>query len=249
MKRIAILQSSYLPWKGTIDLINAVDEFVLLDDVQYTRRDWRNRNKIKTPQGVKWLTVPMVSKGKFDSRIEDMEVSGHDWAEKHFSVLKQNYQKTPFFRDYESRISELYKSAAKETHLSIINHLFLKNVCEWFELKTPITWSRDYGAEGNKEKRLISICQAAKATHYISGPAARDYIPKGAFANEGLVLEYADFSGYPVYNQPYGAFDHFVTALDLLFCTGPKAPDYLISPKRPLGICEEKPGEVEKRIA
>src|ERR1700754_2429408 len=98
-KRVAIVQSNYIPWKGYFDLIAAVDEFILYDDMQYTRRDWRNRNQIKTPLGVQWMTVPVQVKGKYYQKIKDTEIDGIDWAEAHWRLLAQNYRRAAHFNE------------------------------------------------------------------------------------------------------------------------------------------------------
>jgi len=108
MKKIAISQSNYIPWKGYFDMIAAVDEFILYDDMQYTRRDWRNRNQIKTPQGVHWLTVPVLVKGKYYQKIKDTQIDGADWALVHWKSLIQNYRATPHFNDIAAWLEPLY---------------------------------------------------------------------------------------------------------------------------------------------
>lgn len=107
-KRIAILQSNYIPWKGYFDMIAAVDEFILYDDMQYTRRDWRNRNQIKTPQGVQWLTVPVRVKGKYDQTIRETEIDGIDWAGTHWKIIAQNYRRAPRFEEVAAVFEPLY---------------------------------------------------------------------------------------------------------------------------------------------
>ena len=113
MKKVAILQSNYIPWKGYFDIINLVDEFILYDDMQYTRRDWRNRNQIKTVDGVKWLTIPVDTKGKFFQKINETKVSDHKWAEAHWKAICLNYAKAPYFKTYEPLFEELYRKAGE----------------------------------------------------------------------------------------------------------------------------------------
>lgn len=223
-KRIAIVQSSYIPWKGYFDLINLVDEFVLFDDVQFTRRDWRNRNRIKTANGSHWLTIPVVSKGRFFQRIDETAVADGDWADLHWRSIELAYRKAPHFDRYAETVEGWYRQAAGETALSRINHLFLSGLCGLLGITTPFTWSRDYGGEGQKTERLVGICQAAGATAYLSGPSARDYMEPERFERAGIALEYMDYSGYPEYPQRHGPFEHAVSILDLLFNVGPDAP-------------------------
>jgi WbqC-like protein family len=227
-KVVAIVQSCYIPWKGYFDLINLVDEFVLYDDRQYTRRDWRNRNRIKTPQGSQWLTIPVAVKGRYDQRIDETRISDPDWAELHWKTLTHNYASAPFFDDYRDRLEALYRSA-DDPMLSTVSRLFLEELCTILGIDTTISWSTDYEAEGAKTERLVSLCRAAGATHYLSGPRAREYIDETLFDEAGIELGYMDYSGYPEYPQLYPPFDHAVTVLDLMLNTGPDAPRYMKS--------------------
>jgi len=227
-KRVAIVQSCYIPWKGYFDLINLVDEFVLYDDRQYTRRDWRNRNRIKTPQGSQWLTIPVEVTGRYEQRIDETRISDPGWADLHWKTLTHNYASSPFFEAYRDRLEELYRRADAPL-LSVVNRLFLDELCAILGIETQLTWSTDYEAEGAKTERLVSLCRAAGATHYLSGPRARDYMDEGLFEEAGIELEYIDYSGYPEYPQLHPPFEHAVTVLDLILNTGPDAPRYMKS--------------------
>lgn len=221
-KRVAIVQSNYIPWKGYFDLIAGVDEFILLDDVQYTKRDWRNRNLIKTAQGVQWLTIPVVNKGRQAQLIEETEIS-EAWAEAHWARIRHSYSKAPFFRDHEPRIAALYEAAAGMKRLSDVNRLFLAGLCDVLDIRTPLADSRDYGSQGAKTEKILSLCRSAGAAAYLSGPSARGYLEEPAFAAAGIRVEWMDYSGYPAYPQLYGDFDPHVSVIDLLFNTGPAA--------------------------
>ncbi|WP_166365371.1 WbqC family protein [Pseudomonas akapageensis] len=225
MKKVAIVQSNYIPWKGYFDMIAAVDEFVLYDDMQYTRRDWRNRNQIKTPQGLQWLTVPVKVKGKYHQTIRETEVEGPDWASIHWKSLTQNYRRSPFFDEVASWLEPLYMKPY--THLSDLNRTFLESICAYLEIKTAIRNSSDYTLSDGKTERLADLCVQAGASEYISGPAARDYIEAGVFSERGIQLTWFDYSGYPEYPQLWGEFAHGVTILDLLFNCGKDAPNYM----------------------
>ena len=225
-KRVAIVQSSYIPWKGYFDLIRAVDEFILLDEVQFTKRDWRSRNRIKTKDGVAWLTIPVQSKGRFTQSIRETRVSDPAWGAKHWQTIQASYARAPFFRDYAPCLEALYRQPPSE-FLSEINHAFILAIGRALGIETPITWSSDYAARGGRVERLVDLCRAAGATAYLSGPSARDYLDERAFADAGIAVEWADYSGYPEYAQVHPPFDHYVSALDLLFCTGPAALTYM----------------------
>jgi len=227
-KKVAIIQSNYIPWKGYFDAINKVDEFILFDDVQFTRRDWRNRNIIKSPQGPLWLTIPVSVKGKYHQKIKDTLITGTDWSQKHWQTIKQCYARAPYFKDYHDVFEELYLGA-NETSLSPVNHRFLEAICQLLGIQSRITWSMDYALADGKTERLISLCQQAGATEYVSGPAARVYIQEELFAEAGIALSYMEYSGYPEYSQLYPPFEHAVSVIDLIFNTGKAATSYMLS--------------------
>lgn len=227
MKKILISQSNYIPWKGFLDSIRAVDEYVLFDDVQFTRRDWRNRNRIKTPRGVQWLTIPVEVKGKFHQNISEVTVADEDWTRAHWDTIRQNYKNAPHFSDYAPTFEAAYQEAQSMAHLSNINELFLTRLCEAFSINTPFRRSSEFTLAADKTERLVSICEQAGATDYYTGPSARAYIDIDQFAERGIRVHYFDFSAYPEYDQPHPPFEHAVTALDLLFAAGPDAPRYL----------------------
>lgn len=228
-KRVAIVQSNYIPWKGYFDLINSVDEFILFDDRQYTKRDWRNRNRIKASLGPRWLTIPIAVKGRSRQRIDEALVSDPGWAERHWQTLVHNYSKARYFPDLRRRIAGLYAANAQERRLSAINRSFLEAICAELGIQTSISWSTDHEAAGDRTERLVSLCRSVGATEYVSGPRARAYLDESRFASAGMTLSYISYDGYPEHPQLFPPFDHHVTILDLLFNVGPEAPRYLKS--------------------
>lgn len=226
MKKIAILQSNYIPWKGYFDLIGAVDEFIIYDDMQYTRRDWRNRNQIKTPQGLQWLTVPVIVKGKYHQKIRETEISNTEWASLHWKTLAQNYRRAAHFEEIASWLEPIY-SEENFTHLSQLNRRLIEEICRYLGIKTAITNSWDYRVDEGKTERLASLCGQASGTEYISGPAAKDYIDEKIFFDKGIKLTWFDYAGYPEYPQLWGDFSHGVTILDLLFNCGGNSHRYM----------------------
>jgi len=222
MKKVAILQSNYIPWKGYFDLIAAVDEFILYDDMQYTRRDWRNRNQIKTPHGLKWLTVPVEVKGKYYQSIKDTQISGDKWAEEHLKALTLNYSKAPFFDEILEWLIPLY-TEQKPSDLSTLNLKLIVAICNYLEIRTKITSSSDYLLPDGKTERLVGLCVQAGASEYISGPSAKDYIEPILFSNANIKLSWFDYEGYSEYPQLWGPFEHGVTILDLLMNCGRSA--------------------------
>ncbi|HRL26761.1 MAG TPA: WbqC family protein [Alcaligenes sp.] len=219
MKKVAIVQSNYIPWKGYFDMIAAVDEFILYDDMQYTRRDWRNRNQIKTPQGVQWLTVPVRVKGKYHQKIRETEIEGTAWAQDHWKALVQNYSRAPHFKEIAEWLEPLYRDALPPT-LSELNRLLICSICDYLKIRTTISNSWDYQLIDGKTERLVDLCAQAGGTEYISGPAAKGYMDETIFNEQGISLTWFDYSGYPEYPQLWGAFTHGVTILDMLFNCG-----------------------------
>lgn len=228
-KRVAIVQSNYVPWRGYFDLIASVDEFVLLDDAQYTRRDWRNRNKIKTAQGLQWLTIAVEAKGKYDQAIQDTRVADPSWADAHWRTLRQTYAKAPGFAQAAPFVEELYATVPGPL-LSDVNHHFLSRICRRLGIETTLTWSRDYDAAGTKTDRLLDICVKARATEYVSGPAAQVYLEEERFAAAGIDVAWHAYGDYPEYDQPHPPFEPRVSIIDVLLCAGDDAAG-LIRPR------------------
>jgi hypothetical protein len=225
-KRVAIVQSSYIPWKGYFDLIRAADEFILLDDVQFTKRDWRSRNRIKTKDGLLWLSIPVHTKGRYEQRIVEATISDPSWSHQHWQTIRSAYARAPFFDAYAPLLEPLYRSPVSE-RLSAVNHALLVAVCDALGIRTPITWSDAYAPREGRNERLIDLCAKSGADEYLSGPSARDYLDERAFNDAGIAVQFAEYDGYPEYPQLHGPFEHTVSVLDLLFCTGPHALDYM----------------------
>lgn len=226
MKKIAILQSNYIPWKGYFDMIAAVDEFILYDDMQYTRRDWRNRNQIKTPQGLQWISVPVKVKGKYHQTIRETEIDGTDWAEAHWKTIVQNYRKAPHFDEIAALLEPLYRHN-QYSHLSVLNRKFIEVVCAYLGIHTKISNSWDYHLIEGKTERLVDLCAQAGGTEYISGPSAKDYIEEHCFIEKNIRLSWFEYAGYPAYPQLWGEFAHGVSILDLLFNCGKESYQYM----------------------
>ncbi|WP_211444857.1 WbqC family protein [Collimonas humicola] len=226
MKKIAIVQSNYIPWKGYFDMIAAVDEFILYDDMQYTRRDWRNRNQIKTPQGRQWLTVPVKVKGKYHQSIRETEIDDAEWAEGHWKTLTQNYRHAPHFEEIATLLEPLYIRRT-HTRLSALNRELIEIICQYLGIATKISNSWDYSLIEGKSERLADLCEQAGGAEYVSGPAAKDYIEEHFFTERNIKLTWFNYEGYPEHPQLWGEFTHGVSIVDLLFNCGKDAPLYM----------------------
>ena len=225
-KKVAILQSNYIPWKGYFDLIACVDEFIIYDDMQFTKRDWRNRNKIKTPSGLQWISVPVFSKGKFQQKINETKIDGNHWQKNHWNTLKKNYSRASFFEEIYHWLKPLYLEKSY-IFISDLNITFIKAICSFLRINTKISYSSDYELIGDKSERLANLCKQVGATEYVSGPTAKSYIDADVFNSLEIELTWFDYGGYEPYQQLWGDFFHDVSVLDLMFNCGQDATKYL----------------------
>jgi hypothetical protein len=219
-KKVAILQSNYIPWKGYFDIINHVDEFILYDIVQYTKNDWRNRNKIKTSKGLLWVTIPVLTGGLFGQRICDAAIADARWPNKHWQAIKTNYGRAEYFAKIGPFLEELYQKATAMTRLSQINAFFLRSICELLGIKTRITSATDYVLSGDRNEALIALLKQSKGDEYLTGPAAKGYLDEELFKENGIGVKWMDYSGYPEYSQLHPPFEHGVSIIDMLLNLG-----------------------------
>ena len=225
-RRVAIVQSNYVPWKGYFDLVAGVDTFVLYDDAQYTKRDWRNRNRIKTPQGLQWLTIPVQVSGRYLQPIREVIVDDSAWASDHWRTIALHYGRTAAFREHRDALELLYRTAPARW-LSEINYHFLSGICGLLGIDTPFIWSSEFTLTGDATDKLLQMCTQLGADTYVSGPTAKDYLQTQRFQAAGIEVEWADYSGYREYRQPYPPFDHYASIVDLLLSEGHAAASFL----------------------
>jgi hypothetical protein len=223
--RVAISQSNYLPWKGYFDLIHHVDVFVFYEDVQYTKNTWRHRNRVKTAQGLRWLSVPVGA--HIHRRLDEVVIRDARWQRRHWRTLREAYARAPHFERHRAFLDEVY-GRREWRSLSELNRFLIETIArEFLGMRTEFRCARDYAAEGRNEDRVLNLLRALGARCYVSGPAAKAYLHAERFADAGIELEWKDYSGYPEYPQLHGEFEHAVTILDLLFHAGPEAPHYI----------------------
>ena len=220
-RTVAVLQSNYLPWKGYFDIIHDVDLFIFYDDVQYTKNDWRNRNKIKVPGGTAWITVPVGQ--ALDRRICDVELIDAHWQQKHWKTWRQYYGAAPCFDRCEDFLRQIYVERRWRSLSELNQHLIVSIARDFLGVTTQFADSRDFRLTGRRLDRLLELLRAAGATRYVSGPAAADYIDAERFAAAGIELTFKSYEGYPEYPQRFPPFDHFVSIVDLLCNVGPDA--------------------------
>jgi hypothetical protein len=225
-KKVAIIQSNYIPWKGYFDMIAAVDEFILYDDMQFTKNDWRNRNKIKTPKGAEWISIPVGQ--NIRRRIRDVELPNTQWQDKHWKTIEINYSRASHFEEIAALFEPLYRQR-QHSNLSTLNRELIEAVCTYLGITTKISNSWNYHLIDGKTERLIDLCSQAGGTEYVSAPAAKDYINESLFAECGIKLSWFDYSDYPEYKQLWGGFIHTVSIIDLLCNCGKESIRYMKS--------------------
>lgn len=227
--KCVILQPFYIPWRGYFHQIQKADVFVFFDDVQYEKRGWCNRNRVKTANGLTWLSIPVLNKGSIvqNTPINEIEIdkSQNIWREKHWKTLRQSYQKAPFFPNYESLLQKFYERSDKLLADSTID-LTIALARELGIEKTEFRRASEFAVTGFKTDRLLFLLEKVGATHYITGAAAKNYIEEEKFKKAGIKLEYMIYD-YPEYEQLHPPFDGLVSILDLLFMKGKAAGRYI----------------------
>ncbi len=230
MMRVGIIQPNYIPWRGFFDFVHEVDVFVFLDDVQYTPRDWRNRNRVRARDGKSlWLTVPVL--GGRNQLIKDVIIDNEQkWQLKHLSTIENNYSGAPFFREYYDVLERVIGQDWLD--LCSFDVELTKLISRWLGIETKFILSSSLGIVGTKDRKLIEIVKSVGGDYYLSGPAAKAYIQDTMWSEAGIELAYKDYSGYPTYRQISEPFDPAVSVLDLLFMKGPSAPEWIWGEQR-----------------
>jgi hypothetical protein len=222
--KVGIIQSNFLPWRGYFDFIREVDLFIIHDDLQYTKGDWRNRNKIKTARGLEWITVPVNYKNT-NQIIEETTIDySSRWALKMLNRIKEAYRQSPHFEMYFAPLNDLLIEPAAT--ISDLNLRLIHWACGHLKINTPICFSREFNPQGTKTERLAGILKQVDATVYLSGPAAQTYLVPELLESEGIKLEYKKYN-YPEYSQLFPPFESYVSIIDLFFMTGENARNYL----------------------
>ena len=224
MKRVVINQSNYLPWKGYFDLMHDADVFVFLDNVQFTKNDWRNRNRIKTPHGPQWLSVPVGR--SLDRLISGVTLADPQWQARHWKTLTQVYGRAPHFARYRELFEHVYLER-RWSRLSELNQWTIRRIAELLGINVTFADAATFAAGGTGQERVLNLLAALEADVYVSGPSAQAYLDPPSFAARGVQIHWKDYSGYPEYPQLHPPFEHAVSIVDLLFNTGPDAPYYV----------------------
>lgn len=225
-KTLLITQSNYIPWKGYFDLLRSSDVFVVFDEVQYTKRDWRNRNKLICKSGPKWLTIPVKTKKKYNQKISETEVLNDNWVIDHLNFMENNYRKANFFDEYYPIIKKIIIDS-QDKYLSKINIRIIKNLLYLLDINVEIIHSSQFDLDEEKNDKLISICNQLNISNYITGPSALNYIDKKKFIDSNISLSIFEYKNYKQYKQLWDGFDHNVSIIDMFFNLGIKTKDFI----------------------
>jgi len=226
--KLAIIQPSYIPWRGYFHQIQKADVFMFYDDVQYDKHGWRNRNRVKTKNGTIWLTIPVAARGNVveSTKILEIRCASKNWGRKHWATLQQSYGKAPHFERYAPLLEEFY--ARQEDRLAELTIDLTRRLARELGIERTrfVRSSELAGIEGTATDRLIALVRAVGADHFISGPSAREYIDEAKLAAARVTLEYMRYE-YPEYEQLHPPYDPHVSILDLLFMRGESAGELI----------------------
>ncbi|MFK7847930.1 MAG: WbqC family protein [Rhodothermales bacterium] len=207
MSIVVILQSNYLPWRGYFDLIRRADHFVFYDTAQFTKGDWRNRNRIMGRNGPIWLTLPTVTSSKFGQSIAETRISDKRWSKRHLGTLQAELGRSPFFREHlVQRLVQWYDTAGDMELLSEVNRFFIEGLMSILQIDTVLHSAADIPCSGDRTGRLVSICQHLEASRYLTGPAAQNYLDIDQFQKAGIAVDWMSYPNYPSYPQAGDGF-------------------------------------------
>jgi hypothetical protein len=225
-RTVGILQPSYLPWLGFFEQLHQVDIFVYYDDVQFEKGSWRNRNRIKTPTGPQWLTVPVLIKGQNFPLIRDVRINQTErWGKKHIKSIEQNYRKAPYFDTYAPKLFAIMEKG--QEFLLDLNLELLSLLAEGLGITTPTVLASELGVTGKKSERLLKILRSLGATTFYEGSSGKDYIDIRLFAENNINLIYQEYV-HPIYTQLHGEFIPYLSIIDLVFNHGPASLEILL---------------------
>ena len=233
MKRVTLLQSNYLPWRGYFDFMAKSDEFIVYDSCQYTVNDWRNRNQIKMADGVRWITVPVITKGRFGQRITEAEVVDHKWVKTHLGTLTTAVSKAPFGRQVLDLLGDCYARCTGTRFLHEVNVDFLRAVHAYLGFGCRLTDDSEYGVDEldglSPSAKVAELVRRAGGSRYLTGPRGLDYLEAADFAQRDIAIDVLDYSTLAPYAQLYGDFVDHLSVVDLLANVGDRSAKHFTS--------------------
>lgn len=240
------MQPTFLPWVGYFDLLEQVDEFVFLDNVQFEKQSWQQRNRILGSSGLEWITVPVHTKGRFGQKICDVEIKTTDFPAKQLRTISYHYAKAPYFNAYWDELQGILRGVEDSPSLAKLNMSLVRWLSKWFQLNTSFRLASEMQPEGGRSERLVAMINALGATHYISPLGAAVYLQQDehVFSDAGIDILFQNYAPSP-YKQLHSGFVPGACALDILFNEGPAAGEIIRSGRRQLRhfnevFCEKK---------
>jgi hypothetical protein len=230
--RVTIHQPEHLPWAGFFAKASRADKLVLLDNVQFRKNYFQNRNRILTPTGVGWLTVPVLSKGHTHSVLHDLHINNTDrrWRLRCWRMILESYGRHPFFATYRDFLEDMYTQ--EWDLLTVLNEHVIRQFCTWLGLDIAIQRASDLNVSGSSSQLLLEICRATGATEYIAGPSARDYLDESLFDAAGIRVRHAWYEQQPYPQGGSAAFVESLSMLDVLFNCGDRSRDVVVGGSR-----------------
>ena len=224
----SIHQPRYLPWLGLFHKVANSDIFVILDTVQFSKNSFENRCQIKLPQGINWLTTPVVLKGHLEKEIRNIKISnGTNWWKKHYKTLEMAYKRTPYWRKYEPFLQEVYLEKKWEYLAELNIYLFFWMLDE-LKINTKVVIASELEVTGKKDVLILNICKNIGADTYLSGLGAKDYVDEEKFEENGVKVIWQEFK-HPIYPQLWGDFEPGMSAIDLLLNCGEDSYNILMN--------------------
>ena len=224
--KVVILQPNYIPWIGYFEIIKSSDIFIFLDDVQYTKRDWRNRNFININNKKYLLTIPVNTKGKFHQKINEVKLANQKFKEKHLEIIRQNYKKTRYFDEFFYILNKTYNKYS-EDYLSEFNINLIKVISNYLKIETKFMKSSDFKIELKSNEKLIELCKKVNCKIYLSGIKARNYLNEKKFIEANIKLKIVKYKQQKIYKNQINKFIPKLSIIDLIFNEGPNSINYL----------------------
>jgi len=238
--KVAIAQPTYLPWLGYFDLIDQVDHFILLDSVQFEKQSWQQRNRIKTPAGLQWITVPVLFRGRLEQQIKDVEIREPDFWRNHLRAIELSYRRSAFFKDYFPALSEMLQVSETGRLLSELNVQLIGWLCKILGIQTAITRSSALNQDGRRSTLLVNLCRLLHADSYVSPIGSANYLMADIYLFQETAIEvYFQHYEHPEYAQLFPPFLPYASTLDLIFNEGPGAMEIIRSGRANLWLPSE----------
>ena len=232
--KIAIMQPTYLPWMGYFDLIDQVDCFVILDSVQFEKQSWQQRNRIKTPTGLLWLTVPVAFRGKLGQQIREVEIRTADFVENHLRAIELNYRRSPYFAPHFQNLSTILETNGKSgMGLADLNLSLMEWLCGLLGIESKMFRSSDLNESGKRCELLVNLCRRLNANSYLSPLGSSGYLLEDLdrFSGNGIQVEFQNYQ-HPEYRQLFPPFCPYASVLDLILNEGERAKEIVRSGRR-----------------